>query len=192
MSDQNQTAEQAETKAETEQTQSAKGEQAQETKAEKTYTQAELDAKVEERLMRERKQASDREAKARAEAEAKALAEQGEFKKLSETQAKQLLDLTTERDTLATQLEEQTANAKKYEKALMSILDAQKAGVPEHVKPLLDKLPIDEQMAWIAANQDKVKPNGVPFTPKADATGLTAAQKEAVQKQTDRYYRRNF
>ena len=191
MPDQSQTAEtQTEAKTDASQAQtSVNDEQGKETKAEKTYTQAELDAKVEERLLRERKQAADRETKARTEAEAKALAEQGEFKKLSETQAKTLLDLTAERDGLSAERESLKAKADKYEKALNSLLDTHKAAIPEHVKPLLDRLDPVEQLQWIADNGGKVGVNGVPATPKANGQGMSEEQKRAIQQDANRFYR---
>jgi seryl-tRNA synthetase len=159
-------------------------------KADKLFSQAELDAIVKDRLKRAEEKAQSAQAKAQADAAAKALEEQGEFKKLADERAKTVDTLTAEKETLTAQLEDVTA--KKYETALTAILDAQKGSIPEHVRPLLDKLPIDEQMAWIAANQDKIKVSGVPFTPKADGTGLTAQQREAAQKLSDRQYRSRF
>jgi seryl-tRNA synthetase len=161
-------------------------------KADKLFSQAELDAIVKDRLKRAEEKAQSAQAKAQADAAAKALEEQGEFKKLADERAKTVDTLTAEKETLTAQLEDVTAKAKKYETALTAILDAQKGSIPEHVRPLLDKLPIDEQMAWIAANQDKIKVSGVPFTPKADGTGLTAQQREAAQKLSDRQYRSRF
>jgi len=56
-----------------------------ETEHGKTFTQAELDAIVTERLQRAQRKAAEAEAKARTDAERKAAEEQGEFKKLAES-----------------------------------------------------------------------------------------------------------
>ena len=159
---------------------------------EKLFTQAELDAIVKDRLDRAKAKAETEAAKAREKATADALAEQGEFKKLSETQAKQLLDLTTEKETLTAQLETANADARKYRTTVESLLAEHIKTVPENIKMLLDKLDPIEQLNWLAANQGAVKITGVPATPKADGRGPTAAEQEARQKEIARAYQRTF
>jgi hypothetical protein len=161
---------------------------------EKLFSQAELDAIVKDRLKRAEDKAAADSKKAADKAAADAMAEQGKFKELSETQAKQILDLTTERDAVTAERDTFKETAGKYEKALNRLLETYKAGIPEHVKPLLDRLDPVDQLDWISANQESLKGNaqgqiGVPRTPPADGRGLSAAQKEAVQVQTNRFYR---
>ena len=193
MSDQNQAPAAPETPAEpnSKQDGDAAGSEAQKG-GEKLFTQAELDAIVKDRLERAKAKAETEAAKAREKAAADALAEQGEFKKLSETQAKQLLDMTTEKETLTAQLETATADARKYKEVVEGMLDTYKASIPEHVKPLLDRLDPVEQLAWINQNQDKVKISGVPATPKADGRGLTQAEQDARRKESERAFRSTF
>lgn len=67
--------------------------------AEKTFTQAELERIVKERVAREQTKATELAQKARSEAEAKALAEQGNYKQLFE---KQQADLQAAADRIKT------------------------------------------------------------------------------------------
>lgn len=133
---------------------------------ERTFSQADVDRIVKERLEREQGKATKAAEKARAEAEAKALAEQGDFKALSERQAKHIAELETQAADLAAA----QAQLAKYEKALKTNLAAQLAGVPEHIQTLLNRMDVTEQMEWIAANQDKLKPASAPAAPNIDAT----------------------
>lgn len=79
----------------------------------KTFTQADVDRIIKERLAREQSKAQQEVQKAREEAEAKALAEQGEFKKLYEKQQAELtakeqrikaMEIETLRRSVATKL----------------------------------------------------------------------------------------
>jgi Arc/MetJ family transcription regulator len=83
------------------------------TTAEKTFTQAELDRIVKERLQREHAKAEQMAQKARAEAEAQALSEQGKYKELFEKQQADLqaaaerikaMELNTLRRDIATKV----------------------------------------------------------------------------------------
>lgn len=161
-------------------------------KGEKLFSQAELDAKIAERLARaEAKQKADAE-KARREAETNALKEQEKFKELSESQAQQLTAITAERDAAIAERDAAADTLEKYGKALNKILDTQKTAIPEHVKPLLEKLPLDEQYQWLADNQDKLKVEGVPATPRPDGQGMSEEQRKQAEQQTNSMYRTKF
>lgn len=121
-------------------------------KTEKTFTQAELDAIVKDRLERAQRKAQETEAKARADAEAKALAEQGEFKTLAEQRAQRIAEL--EQATEASKSVEKERD--RYQAALRSHLDAQRAELPAHILALLDKLDVADQLEWISANRAAV------------------------------------
>lgn len=135
----------------------------------RVFTQADVDRIVKERLEREQGKATKAAEKARQEAEAKALVEQGDFKALSERQAKRIAELETAAADLATA----QAQLGKYETALKASLAAQLAGVPEHIQDLLKRMDVTEQMEWISANQDKLKP----AQPAAAAPDISATKR---------------
>jgi len=137
----------------------------------RTFTQADVDRIVKERLEREQTKAQKAAEKARQEAEAKALQEQGDFKALSERQAKRI----TELEAAAAELVEAQAQLKRYEKALKGSLAAQLAGVPEHIQGLLERMDVTEQMEWLSANQDKLKPAAPAAAPDINATARSAS-----------------
>lgn len=157
-----------------------------------TFTQADVDRIVTERLERERKKADAAAQKAREEAESKALADQQKFQELADKRGKALTDLEASATTLTTQLEAEQGKAQRYEKALTAMLAEQRKRVPEHLHGLLDKLDPAEQLEWIAGNGDKLTTaTGVPATPKQQG-GMTDAQREKAQKDASRFYRNKF
>lgn len=158
---------------------------------EKEFQEA-IDKRLAERLERERKKAESAAQKAREEAESKALAEQQKFQELAEKRAKALADLEASTADLTTKLEAEQNKAQRYEQALTSLLAEQRKRVPEHLYSLLDKLDPVEQLEWIATNGDKLtSAAGIPATPKPQA-GMTDADREKAQKDTQRYYRSRF
>ncbi len=121
---------------------------------EKQFSQSELEAIVKDRLERAKRKAKEDADKAKADADQKALAEQGEFKTLAEQRAAELE--TTKRELETAKTHEQAAD--KYRKALKDRLDVEKKAYPAHVVSLLDKLDPLEQLEWITANADALKP----------------------------------
>lgn len=129
----------------------------------KTFTQAELDAIVKDRLDRAQRTAEAKAQKDREATEAEALKEQSKFKELAEQREKQLAEL-----------EPVKARAERYEAALKTHLDAERKSLPAHITGLLDKLDPADQLEWIAANREALgepgeKPpaaKGTPPTPK--------------------------
>lgn len=137
----------------------------------RVFSQADVDRIVKERLEREQGKATKAAEKARQEAEAKALVEQGDFKALSERQAKRIAEL----ETAAADLAAAQAQLGKYETALKASLAAQLAGVPEHIQALLGRMDVTEQMEWLSANQDKLKPAQPAAAPDISATKRSAS-----------------
>lgn len=122
-------------------------------KTEKTFTQAEVDKIIDERLARAKRKAEDEATKAKTEAEQKALAEQGEWKTLAEKYQGEIKDLTAT-------LESQKAHEKTIERltsVLKSRLEADRKGLPEPILKLLDRLDVADQMEWLASNPDMLK-----------------------------------
>ena len=126
--------------------------------ADKSFTQADVDRIVKERLEREREKAAKAEAKAKKEAEMAGLAQQQEWQTLAAKRQEALQEMEErlkDHDELQTKLE-------RYEGVLKTYLQAQLAGVPEHVVDLLrGRDPVD-QLEWLTANREKF---GQPQTP---------------------------
>ncbi len=122
---------------------------------EKTFSQADVDAIVKDRIARAQRKADDAAEKAKTEAEQKALAEQGEYKTLSEQRATELE--TVKRELEAAKVYETTAD--KFRKVLTERLAIEKKSYPAHVVSLLDKLDPLEQLEWITANLEALKPS---------------------------------
>lgn len=125
----------------------------------RTFTQADVDKIVTDRLAREQTKSQRETEKARIEAEAAALLQQGEFKTLAEQRATQIAKL----EPLAQQ-------AERYGKALQAQLEAARTGLPDHLTALLDRMDVAEQLEYLAAHRAKlvpVAPVGPPPPPSA-------------------------
>lgn len=117
-------------------------------KQEATFTQADIDRIVAERLARADAKAKTIADKAKADAEQAALAEQGKFKELADAATKRALDL-----------EAKANRVDALETALKAQVDALRKGLPEHIVKLLDGLDIAAQLEYLAENRDKlIKP----------------------------------
>lgn len=114
--------------------------------------QVEIDKRLKERLKREEEKRKEAAAKATADAEAKALEEKQEFQKLAEKQKGQLADLQKQADTIEP-LNEQVA---RLTKALTGYRDADFKDIPAHLKPLLEKMDVVEQLEWLTANREQL------------------------------------
>jgi len=124
--------------------------------------QAHIDQLIGERLKRAKEQwkaaADVAEKKAADAAEADRLKEQAKFKELSEKQAAQLAELEGVKPEL-----------ERYKGALEQYAAKAREGLPEHLVPLLEKLDVVEQLAYLAEHGAAVgKPAAqVPETPNA-------------------------
>lgn len=161
-------------------------------KAEPTFTQADIDRIVTERLERERKKSDEKARKAAEDVQAKALEEQSKFQELAQQRGTKVTELETSVADLTTKLETAQKDTERYQKALTNILAEQLKRVPEHLTSLLSKLDPVEQLEWLAANGEKLtNTNGVPATPKQKGN-LTEAEREKAQKDSERFYRNRF
>jgi len=119
------------------------------TKTERTFTQAELEAIVKDRLERQKRASEAQAEKTRQDAEAKALAEQGEFKALAEQHAARIAELEQETEASKALAKERD----RYQAALKKHLDSQRADLPPHITALLDRLDVADQLDWLADNR---------------------------------------
>ena len=160
----------------------------------KKFTQADIDRIVTERLERASKKAEKDAEKLKSEAEEKALAEQKKFETLAEKRQTRITELEGEAATLKAEGEK----TKRYEAALTKYRDAEAVSVPDHLKPLLEKLDVVEQIEWLAANKatliaqpDPKKPIP-PTPPPANGKELDEAAKKKASETTARQYQNRF
>jgi hypothetical protein len=135
-----------------------------------TFTQADVDRIVQERLTRAQNKAKADADKAKSEAEQAALQQQGEWKTLAEQREAKIKEL----EPLATQLEEAKADAAKYRKAIAKYAEQQAASVPESVKLLLKNVDPIDQLEWLSTNAPSLTPAPIVGTPR-NGTGQKPA-----------------
>lgn len=159
-------------------------------KEEKTFTQAELDQKVEERLQRERKKNEVDAEKARKIAEAAALEKNQEWQKLAEERQKEIDTLTKEKADLDPFKEQ----AEKYKNALDGILAKQKEKLPKHILTLIEKMDPVDAMAYITENAEALgaKPETYSETPEGKEKKVTDDDKKEGQRASSNVINRTF
>lgn len=161
------------------------------TKPEKTFTQAELDAIVSDRIQREKDKSAKEAEKARKDAEEKSLADAKEFEKLAQQRA----DSITKLEARVQELEPVAARVAELEKLIKGHVDKEREGLPPHIVGLLDALPVEGQYKWLTDNGATLKakvPAGVPPTPAGDPAGLSDVQRQAAQKRTANQYQSSY
>jgi len=130
------------------------------TQQDRTFSQADVDRIVAERLARAQQKAQADADKARQEAEQRALAEQGEYKTLAEQRAAKLAEL-----------EPKAGQVERYERALKAQVDHLRKDLPDHITALLDKMDPAEQLEYLAANRDKLVATPPPANPAPNING---------------------
>lgn len=150
------------------------------TNGETTIPKARFD-EVNTELKKLRKQIEDAD-RERQQRETDAAKEQGRWK-----------DLAEQHEAKVKELEPAVAKADRYEAALKAHLETQRKDLPAHITALLDRLDVADQLDWIAANQEALKPqpftNGhtvaaaVPATPKPANGQAVATQQQQDHRQ---------
>ena len=151
----------------------------------KRYTQDEFEAEVKRRLASQKAAIESAQEKERKKAEDAALAQQGEYQKLAEERQQRITELEQQIGQIDP-LNQQLTRAKA---ALGSILAKEREGLPAHILTLLDGKDEADQLEYIAANRDALKPatdqrNGahIPGSPKpADPAQLSEQQRKEGQ-----------
>lgn len=159
---------------------------------ERKFTQADVEKIISERLERERKKAEAKTAKAKEEAEAKALADQQEWQKLAEKNGHRAAQASNDLEAATEDLEAAKARIKALESSLKEQLKAAKADLPEYILEIVDKLPLDEQMGYLAKHRESItgkqRPaGGVPPTPKPAGQIGQVDDKEAKARMARQY-----
>lgn len=145
--------------------------------------QAHLDAIIAERLKRGREKweadAAELARKAAAATEAAQLAEQQKWQELAQKREGTIGELEGKLKAAG----EREGRLTRLEAALKAQLESQRAGLPPHVLALLDRLPVEEQLEYIAANAAALKPGQAvtiqPTPTAASPAGLTEEQRRA-------------
>lgn len=151
------------------------------TKPERTFTQAELDAIVKERLDRAKSTSEKAQAEIAKKATEEAAAKNGEWQKLAETRAAEI----AEANKKLGELESATARLAEYEATIKLQADAAKKDLPAHILSLLDALPPVKQLEWLAKNADalgKRPTQTIPATPPP-ASGKDVSEAELKRRQ---------
>jgi chromosome segregation ATPase len=150
-------------------------------KPEKTFTQAELDAIIKERLAREKTASEKAQAEAAKKAADDAAAKNGEWQKLAEARAAEIAEASKKLG----ELESATARLAEYEATIKLQADAAKKDLPAHILSLLDALPPVKQLEWLAKNASVLgqRPTQtIPGTPPP-ASGKDVTEAEMKRRQ---------
>jgi len=151
------------------------------TKPEKTFTQAELDTIIKDRLAREKATSEKAQAEAAKKAADEAAAKNGEWQKLAEARAAEIVEANSK----LSELESAKARLAEYETAIKLQADAAKKDLPAHITSLLDALPPVKQIEWLAKNADalgKRPTQTIPATPPP-ASGKDVSEAELKRRQ---------
>jgi len=159
-------------------------------KEEKTFTQAELDAIIDDRLKRERKKADDATEKARKAAEEEALKKNQEWQTLAEKRATEIDTLTKEK----TELEPFKEQAEKYKTALTAILEKQKKALPKFVLPLIEKMDPVDAMTYITDHAEELGATPLTYseTPEGKEKKVSDDDKKSAQQASTSVITRSF
>ena len=119
--------------------------------------------------------------KAASEFSRKTAEEQGKYKELYEQSTAKL-----------SQLEEKAKSAELYQEVLNKLLTTQRAGLPEGIIKLLDKLDPADQLEWIAENKSTVAPATQQAQPnQAGQAAFNPVNGKQVETDKDRLTRLN-
>lgn len=147
----------------------------------RTFSQAEVDRIVKERLEREKSARDKATARAREEAEAQALKNNQEWQTLAERSALRVSELVARVGELEP-LGEQVA---RYKGALENSLLAEKRDLPRHVLVLLEMLGPIEQIEYLAAHRAEFgrgRLDGVPASPSPKQRALSEEEQDAARR----------
>lgn len=143
--------------------QAAPAASAAQTQEERTYTKADLENIIKDRLERQRRANETAAAKAAEEARLKALQENGEFKKLYEEQ-QAALDAA----------KQQLSTLERYEQTLLAQLEREKAGLPQYIIDLLAEKSVVDQLEYLNKHAKSLRQST-----EAPAPSLNGAAKSA-------------
>ncbi len=150
----------------------------------RTFSQAELDRIVKERLERERSAREKATVRAREEAEAEAMKKNQEWQALAEKNEARAAELAAKVGAL----EPLGEQVQRYKSALEKSLAAEKKDLPKHVLVLLEKLDPVEQIEYLAVNREELgngnraRLEGVPASPSPKERALNEDEQAAARR----------
>lgn len=142
---------------------------------ERRFTQAELEQQIKDRLARQQRQFEAQQREAQQALEAKQLEDQAEWQKLANKRADEVKELKP-----------RAGLADAYEKAAQRLIEEQTRDLPSAILSLLEKLSPLDQLDWLAANAQTLKPQVASGATNINAYGRGAPQTQAM---TDEEYR---
>jgi len=158
---------------------------------EKLFTQKDLDAQINTRLERHKKQAEAEAEKIRKKAEEDALANNQKFEELAGKRLNEIEQLKTENDELL-KVKEQS---EKYRGALEAHLKTQIEKLPKPIRSLMEKLDPVEQIEFLSKNAKELslnKKDGIDETDDDGQDKLNEKQEADAKKKTRRATRNLF
>jgi len=149
----------------------------------KTFTQAEVDAIVKERIERERRKSDEAAKKAAADAEARTLAEQGKYKELYETAQQRLDELTPFKDRYEALASAQRAalmaEVEKWPAEVRSLLPGEEAEVGALNDAVIKARPL---VAALQARGEAAPGQGQPPKPAGQGGKQAEADRRAFER----------
>jgi hypothetical protein len=130
---------------------------------ERRFTQAELEQQIKDRLARQQRQFEAQQREAQQALEAKQLEEQAEWQKLANRRAEEVKELKP-----------RAGLADAYEKAAARLIEEQTRDLPAAILSLLEKLSPLDQLDWLAANAQQLKPQAASGATNINAYGRGA------------------
>lgn len=156
-----------------------------EKKDEKTFTQAELNAILNDRLERERKKNESAAEKAKKDAEAAALEKNQEWQKLAESRAGEIAALTQQVEKLTSESE----LGNKYKAILDKQLEEVKKKLPKVILPLIEKMSTEDAMNYINEHAEELgafKPGTFSETPDGKEKKNVSKEDEQAGQRSNR------
>jgi hypothetical protein len=157
------------------------------TTAGKTFSQAEVDQIVTNRLQREKEKAETQAAKAKADAEAEAAKKNGQFEQLATQRERELAEERSKREAL----EAEKTGLQSLQETAQALLDEQIKDFPEYVKDLLKGRPLKEQLEWVKKNAAQITHTETVTTPGNGPLPETVQHKTLTDKDRQDAIRRN-
>ncbi len=147
----------------------------------RSFSQADVDRIVKERLEREKTAREKATQKAREEAEAQSLKKNQEWQSLAEKNEARVSQLAARLGELEPLSEQVT----RYKSALEGSLAAEKKDLPRHVLVLLEKLDPIEQIEYLSANREEFGRSRlaeIPASPSPKERALSEAEQDAARR----------
>lgn len=132
----------------------------------RTYTKAEIEAIVKDRLERQKKSVDAQAAKIAEEVRMKTLVESGDYKKLAE-----------DREAALHAAQKQLAEMERYQLALGAQLEREKTGLPQYLIDLLADKSVVDQLEYLAKHGKTLRQTA--YNPDAAAPNLNGTSKSA-------------